>query len=108
MSKRLPITRQQLLDPEGSAIQALLDLARAVMYRHLRKNNLQAAKAILEHYEPKPSIQATIHGPVVLTWTDSSPSLTHPVLSNESSTMPGADNGREPQSSSVIDSLESL
>ena len=78
------------------------------MYRHLRKNSIHAAKAILDHYEAKPLLSATIHGPVILTWNTESPSPTPLALSSESSTTPGSDNGRGQPSPSVTDDLESL
>ena len=113
MSKRLPVSRQQLLDPEGFEISQLLDLARSVMRRVLLRRrvdglSVNAARSILEHYEPKPTISATITGPVILTWTDSSPSPIRLGLSAESSTTPGDDNGHGPVSSSATDSLENL
>src|SRR3990167_708218 len=80
MSKRLPVSRQQLLDPEGFEITRLLDLARAVMRRVLLRRRIdtlsvQAAAKILEHYEPKPTFSATINGPVVIRWDLSSPEI---------------------------------
>jgi len=95
------------MDPEGAYIAQLVALARAVLAKAMRKQNVQAARIILEHYEAKPSISATIHGPVILTWA-SSPSPIPIAHSRESSTTPGDDNGHGPQSSSVTDSLESL
>ena len=113
MSKRLPLTRQALLDPEGFEISQLLELARAVMRRVLLRKrvdglSVQAARSVLEHYEPKPTISATITGPVILTWNSESPSPTPLALSSESSTTPGGDNGHGPGLPSVTDDLESL
>ena len=101
------------MDPEGTAIAALIGQARSVMWRVLHRSkvdalSVQAARSVLEHYEAKPSISATITGPVVLTWNTASPSPTPLARSKESSTKPGDDNGHEPVSSSVIDSLENL
>ena len=78
--------------------------------KKLRPLNVKCAEIALDHFDPapKPSITATIHGPVILTWSNESPSPTPPVLSSESSMTPGDDNGRGPASSSVIDDLESL
>ena|SRR3990167_210423 len=75
MSKNLPITRQQLLDPEGAYIQQLLSLARNVLAKAMRRNNVQAARIILEHYEPKPILHATVNGPVVIRWDLSAPEI---------------------------------
>ena len=113
MSKKLSLTRQALLDPEGFEISQLLDLARAVMRRVLLRRrvdglSVQAARSVLEHYEAKPMLSATITGPVILTWNVASPSPTPLAPSSESSTMPGSDNGHAPASSSAIDSLENL
>ena len=113
MSRTPPITRQQLLDPEGFEISQLLDLARSVMRRVLLRRrvdglSVQAARSVLEHYEPKPTISATITGPVILTWNSESPSPTPLGLSAESSTTLGDDNGHAPVSSSATDSLENL
>ena len=70
----------------------------------------RCAVTTLEHLDPapKPIIQATVHGPVILTWQTTSPSPTALVPSAESSTTPGDDNGHGPVSSSAIDSLENL
>ena len=107
------MTRESLLDPEGTEIAALIEQARSVMWRVLHRSKIDAltvhaARSILEHYEAKPSISATITGPIVLTWNTTSPSPTPLARSKESSTRPGDDNGHEPASSSVIDSLENL
>src|SRR3972149_133537 len=61
MSKRLPVSREQLLDPEGFEITRLLDLARAVMRRVLLRRRIdtlsvQAAAKILEPSAPKPTL----------------------------------------------------
>ena len=113
MAPHTPITRQHLTDPEGAAIADLIAQARRVMARVLQRKtvdalSVQAARSILEHYEAKPAISATIHGPVVLTWGTPSPSLTPLAPSSTSSMTPGPSNGHGPASSSVIDDLESL
>lgn len=111
MAKHLPITRQQLLDPEGSAIQLLLEQARKVLYRAMHgkgRERIYAAGLVLSHYQAKPTVQAVIHGPVILTWSEPSSSPTPLALSSESSTTPGSDNGRGQPSPSVTDDLESL
>ena len=112
MKKLRPITREALLDPERTEIQRLVELAQAVLRRVLLRRQVDhlsvaAANSVLANYQAKPAIQATIHGPVVLTWTESS-FPTPLALSSESSTTPGSDNGRERASSSATDSLESL
>ena len=112
MKKLRPVTREALLDPERTEIQRLVELAQAVLRRVLLRRqvdhlSVQAANSILANYQAKPAIQATIHGPVVLTWTDSL-SPTPLARSSESSTTPGSDNGQERASSSATDSLESL
>ena|SRR3990167_821532 len=113
MNKKLPVSREQLLDPEGFEISQLLELARSVMRRVLLRRrvdglSVNAARSILEHYEPKPTISATITGPVILTWNSESPSPTPLARSSESSMTPGDDNGHGPVSSSATDSLENL
>ena len=83
-------------------------MRRVLLRRQVDGLSVQAARSVLEHYEPKPTISATITGPVILTWNSASPSPTHPVPSSSSSTTPGDDNGHEPLSSSATDSLENL
>lgn len=87
---------------------ALIETAREVMRKHLRKNSLLAAKAILEHYEAKPSISATITGPVVLTWNSTSPSPTPLALSSGNGMKRGESNGHGAVASSATDALENL
>ena len=109
------ITRQALLDPEGEKVRYRTGLAWRVLERVLRRRtadalSVRAAEITLDRYHPaaRPTIQATVHGPIVLTWNDGSPSPTPLALSSESSMTPGDDNGRGPASSSATDSLESL
>ena len=109
------ITRQGLLDPEGAEVAYRTGLAWRVLEIILRRRkpdalSVRAAEITLDRYHPaaRPAIQATVHGPIILTWNDGSPSPTLPALSSESSMTPGDDNGRGLASSSATDSLESL
>ena len=85
-------------------------ILQGVQSRKLTPLTVKCAEIALDHFDPapKPSITATIHGPVILTWSEPSSSPTPLAPSSESSMTPGDDNGRGPVSSSAIDSLESL
>ena len=109
------ITRAALLNPEEAVIAYRTGLAWRVLEAILRRRKLdsvsvRAAELTLDRYHPapRPIVQATVHGPIILTWNDGSPSPTPLGPSSESSTTPGDGNGRGPASSSVTDSLESL
>ena len=80
-----------------------------MLRRELSALSIRSAEITLDRYEPasRHAIQATIHGPVVLTWTESL-SPTPLALSSESSTMSGNGDDPERASSSATDSLESL
>ena len=100
----------------GETLRALmLPLAWRKILQGLQEKKLtplgvRCAETTLEHFDPapKPLIQATITGPIILTWNDGSPSPTPPALSNESSTSPGDDNDRGQPSPSATDDLASL
>ena|SRR3990167_3513771 len=118
MSALPPLTKLEMDDPEAWILQErrkiILPLAWRKILQGLKEKpftalGVRCAQIALDHLDPvaKPSVTATIHGPVVLTWA-SSPSPIPIAHSRESSTTPGDDNGHGPQSSSVTDSLESL
>ena len=115
----LPVTRARMDDPEAAILEQrralILPLAWKKIYQGVKSGRLtplsvRCAQIALDHLDPvaKPSLSATIHGPVVLTWLSPSSSPTSPVPSSASSTTPGPDNGHAPPSSSAIDSLENL
>ena len=112
---RSDYNREKDQDPEGFEIRRRKTLAwavleRAMLRRKLDGQSVRAAEITLDRYQPaaRALVQATITGPVVLTWTDESKSPIRPALSSESSTTPGNGGDPEQASSSATDSLESL
>ena len=112
-----PITRAAMDDPERFILEerrkiilpkAWRKILQGLNQKQLTALGVQCARIAFDQLDPvaKPSLSATIHGPVVLTWMSPSPTPLAP--SSESSTTPGDDNGRAPASSSVTDSLANL
>ena len=113
--QRSDYSREKDQDPEGWLVRTRKALAWSVLERAMKRRQpdaraIRAAEITLDRYQPAPRavVQATITGPVVLTWTEPSSSPTPLARSRPSSTSPGSGNGQEPVSSSATDSLESL
>ena len=85
-------------------------ILQGLQQRKLTPLGVRCAETTLDHFDPapKPLIQATITGPIILTWSSESPSPTPLARSSESSMTPGADNGHERVSLAVTDDLENL